>query len=141
MKKLAARGWLGMTWPREYGGQEREGVYEYILNEALARRYAPQIGKGVGIIGKTLIRHGSEKLKREFLPKILKGEIEFAVGYSEPQAGSDAANMQLRADKVEGGWRLNGQKIWTTSAHFADWYWVGARTDAQAAKQTASACF
>jgi len=129
MKKLAERGWLGMTWPREYGGQERPGIYEYILNEALARRGCPQIGKGVGIIGKTLIRHGSEKLKREFLPRILRGEIEFAVGYSEPQAGSDAANIQLKAQKVEGGWRLDGQKIWTTSAHFADWYWVGARTD------------
>jgi alkylation response protein AidB-like acyl-CoA dehydrogenase len=104
MKKLAQRGWLGMTWPKEYGGQEKEGIYEYLLNEALARRGCPQIGKGVGIIGKTLIRHGSEKLKREFLPQILAGEIEFAVGYSEPQAGSDAANMQLKATKVDGGW-------------------------------------
>jgi alkylation response protein AidB-like acyl-CoA dehydrogenase len=129
MKKLAAKGWLGMSWPKEYGGQEIPGVYEYILNEALARHAAPQIGKGVGIIGKTLIRHGSEKLKREFLPKVLAAEIEFAVGYSEPNAGSDAANMQLKAEKVDGGWRLNGQKMWTTSAHFADWYWVGARTD------------
>jgi alkylation response protein AidB-like acyl-CoA dehydrogenase len=129
MKKLANKGWLGMSWPKQYGGQEIEGIYEFILNEALARHAAPQIGKGVGIIGKTLIRHGSEKLKAEFLPKILRAEIEFAVGYSEPQAGSDAANMQLRADKVEGGWKLNGQKMWTTSAHFADWYWVGARTD------------
>ena len=130
MKKLAAKGWLGMSWPKEYGGQEIEGIYEFILNEALARHAAPQIGKGVGIIGKTLIRHGSEKLKREFLPKIINAEVEFAVGYSEPQAGSDAANMQLKAEKVEGGWKLNGQKTWTTSAHFADWYWVGARTDA-----------
>jgi hypothetical protein len=129
MKKLAAKGWLGMSWPKQYGGQEIPGVYEYILNEALARHAAPQIGKGVGIIGKTLIRHGSEKLKREFLPKVLAAEVEFAVGYSEPNAGSDAANMQLKAEKVPGGWRLNGQKMWTTSAHFADWYWVGARTD------------
>jgi hypothetical protein len=59
----------------------------------------------------------------------MRGEIEFAIGYSEPQAGSDAANMQLRATQVEGGWRLDGQKSWTTSAHFADWYWVGARTN------------
>jgi alkylation response protein AidB-like acyl-CoA dehydrogenase len=129
MKKLAARGWLGMSWPKEYGGKGIEGVYEFILNEALSRHAAPQIGKGVGIIGKTLIRHGNEKLKAEFLPKILAAEVEFAVGYSEPQAGSDAANMQLKAEKVEGGWKLNGQKMWTTSAHFADWYWVGARTD------------
>jgi alkylation response protein AidB-like acyl-CoA dehydrogenase len=129
MKKLSAQGWIGMSWPKEYGGQETEGVYEYVLNEALARRGAPQIGKGAGIVGKTLIRHGSEKLKREFLPQIVRGEIEFAVGYSEPQAGSDAANIQLKAEPVPGGWRLEGQKIWTTSAHFADWYWVGARTD------------
>ncbi len=134
MRKIGDRGWLGMTWPKEWGGQEGEGVYEYILNEALARRGGPQIGKGVGIIGKTLIRHGSEKLKKEFLPKILRNEVEFAVGYSEPQAGSDAAAMELKATRDGDGWRLNGQKIWTTSAHFAEWYWVGARTDPDAPK-------
>jgi alkylation response protein AidB-like acyl-CoA dehydrogenase len=68
-------------------------------------------------------------MKQEFLPRIARAEIEFAIGYSEPQAGSDAANMQLRAERVGDRWRLNGQKSWTTSAHFADWYWVGARTD------------
>lgn len=141
MKKLSERGWLGMTWPKELGGKELPGVYEYILNEALARRGAPQIGKGVGIIGKTLIRHGSEKLKKEFLPKIIGAEIEFAVGYSEPNAGSDAANMQLRAEKVDGGWKLNGQKTWTTSAHFADWYWVGARTDPDKSKHDGISLF
>jgi hypothetical protein len=129
MRKLGERGWLGMSWPKEYGGQEKSGIYDFLLTEALSRRGCPQPGKGVGIVGKTLIRHGSEKLKREFLPQIIRGEIEFAIGYSEPQAGSDAANMQLRATRVEGGWRLDGRKIWTTSAHFADWYWVGARTD------------
>ncbi|MBO9522353.1 MAG: acyl-CoA dehydrogenase family protein [Nocardioidaceae bacterium] len=129
LKKLAERGWLGMTWPREWGGQERPGVYEYVLNEALAHRGGPQTGKGVGIIGKTILAHGSERLKREFLPKILAAEIEFAVGYSEPEAGSDAASMRLRAVRDGDGWRLDGQKVWTTSAHFADWYWVGARTN------------
>jgi alkylation response protein AidB-like acyl-CoA dehydrogenase len=134
MAKVGEQGWLGMTWPKEHGGQEGDGVYEYILNEALARRGAPQIGKGVGIIGKTLIRHGSEKLKAEFLPKILRNEVEFAVGYSEPNAGSDAASMQLKAVRDGDGWVLNGQKTWTTSAHFAEWYWVGARTDPDAPK-------
>jgi alkylation response protein AidB-like acyl-CoA dehydrogenase len=129
MKKLAERGWLGMSWPKAYGGRELSGIYDFILTEALSRWGAPQPGKGVGIVGKTLIRRGSEKLKAEFLPQIIRGEVEFAIGYSEPQAGSDAANMQLRATRVEGGWRLDGQKSWTTSAHFADWYWVGARTD------------
>ena len=134
MAKLGEKGWLGITWPKEYGGQEGEGVYEYLLNEQLAGRGGPQIGKGVGIIGKTLIAHGSDKLKAEFLPKILKNEVEFAVGYSEPNAGSDAASMQLKATKDGDGWRLNGQKTWTTSAHFAEWYWVGARTDPDAPK-------
>ncbi|MFN8544444.1 MAG: acyl-CoA dehydrogenase family protein [Candidatus Binatia bacterium] len=135
------RGWFGMSWSKENGGSAREGIYEYLLNECLAHRGAPQIGKGVGIVGKTLIRHGSEKLKREFLPKILANEIQFAVGYTEPEAGSDAAAMQLRAVREEGGWRLNGQKVFTTSAHFADWYWVGARTDPAAPKHRGISLF
>ncbi|MFN8583578.1 MAG: acyl-CoA dehydrogenase family protein [Gemmatimonadaceae bacterium] len=134
MKKLAARGWLGITWPKDVGGKAGKGFYEFLLNEKLSSVGAPQIGKGVGIIGKTLIRVGSEKLKKEFLPKILNAEIEFAVGYSEPSAGSDAAAMRLKAERKGDGWVLNGQKVFTTSAHFADWYWVGARTDPEAPK-------
>ena len=141
MRKVGDRGWLGITWPKQYGGQEGDGVYEYLLNEALAARGGPQIGKGVGIIGKTLIRHGSDKLKAEFLPKILRNEVEFAVGYSEPNAGSDAASMQLKATKDGDGWRLNGQKTWTTSAHFAEWYWMGARTDPEAPKHAGITLF
>jgi alkylation response protein AidB-like acyl-CoA dehydrogenase len=135
MRKLAGQGWLGMSWPGEYGGAERPGMYDFMLTEALSRYGAPQPGKGVGIVGKTLIRHGNEHLKQYFLPRIMRGEIEFAIGYSEPGAGSDAAGMQLQAvratseDGDRSGWVLNGQKTWTTSAHFADWYWVGARTD------------
>ncbi len=134
MKKLGRKGWLGMTWPKEYGGSEGEGVYEYILNEELAGRGGPQIGKGVGIIGKTIIAHGSDFLKEKFLPMILENEVEFAVGYSEPNAGSDAASMRTKgvrhtADDGRTGWLVNGQKTWTTSAHFAEWYWCGVRTD------------
>ena len=134
MKELGHKGWLGMTWPEEHGGSAGEGVYEYILNEELAGRGGPQIGKGVGIIGKTLIAHGSDELQAEFLPMILENDVEFAVGYSEPDAGSDAAAMKLKAvrhtdENGVTGWLLNGQKTWTTSAHFAEWYWVGARTD------------
>lgn len=134
MKEIGHKGWLGMTWPEEHGGQEGEGVYEYILNEELAGRGGPQIGKGVGIIGKTLIAHGSDFLKEKFLPMILENDVEFAVGYSEPNAGSDAASMRLKgvphtAEDGRTGWLLNGQKTWTTSAHFAEWYWCGVRTD------------
>jgi alkylation response protein AidB-like acyl-CoA dehydrogenase len=133
MAALGGKGWLGLTWPEEYGGSDGEGVYEYLLNERLAGRGGPQIGKGVGIIGKTLIAHGSDFLKQKFLPMILRNEVEFAVGYSEPNAGSDAASMRLKAERAERdgttGWLLNGQKTWTTSAHFAEWYWLGTRTD------------
>ena len=134
MKELGHKGWLGITWPEEYGGSDGEGVYEYILNEQLAGRGGPQIGKGVGIIGKTLIAHGSDFLKEKFLPMILENDVEFAVGYSEPDAGSDAASMRLKGERhttEDGrtGWLLNGQKTWTTSAHFAEWYWLGVRTD------------
>jgi alkylation response protein AidB-like acyl-CoA dehydrogenase len=141
MKKIGEQGWLGMTWPKDYGGKDVSGIYEYLLNERLAAVGAPQIGKGVGIVGKTLMRHGSEKLKREFLPKILANDVEFAIGYSEPQAGSDAAAMALKATRDGDGWRLNGQKIFTTSAHFAQWYWVGARTDPDAPKHKGISLF
>ena len=139
--KCGEKGWFGITWPKEYGGAEGDGVFEFLLNEALARRGCPQIGKGVGIVGKTLIAHGSEKLKQEFLPKIMSNEVQFAIGYSEPQAGSDAAAMKLKAEREGDGWRLNGQKIFTTSAHFADWYWFGARTDPEAKKHKAITLF
>src|SRR4051812_14019831 len=133
MRSLGQKGWLGLTWPKEYGGSEGPGVYEYILNERLAFRGGPQIGKGVGIVGKTIIAHGNETLKRKFMPMILNNDVEFAVGYSEPNAGSDAASMRLKAERGERdgvqGWILNGQKTWTTSAHFAEWYWLGTRTD------------
>ena len=125
----------GLAWVcpglSKYGGAEKSGIYDFILTETLSRYGAPQPGKGVGIVGKTIIRHGNDTLKEYFLPKIIRGEVEFAIGYSEPQAGSDASAMQLKAERDEerGGWVLNGHKIWTTSAHFADWYWVGARTD------------
>ena len=140
-RRLAERGYLGLSWPVEYGGQGRAGIFDYLLNEELARRGAPLIGKGGGCVGQTLIRHGSEKLKQEFLPKILKAEVEFALGYSEPGAGSDLAALQLRAEADGEGWRINGQKMFTTSAHFADWYWLAARTDRDAAKHKGISLF
>jgi alkylation response protein AidB-like acyl-CoA dehydrogenase len=141
MKRLAEAGYIGMSWASEYGGQERPGVYDYLLNEELSSQGAPIIGKGVGCIGKTIIAHGSEKLKRQFLPQILAADIEFALGYSEPGAGSDLASLRLRAEREGDKWILNGQKMWTTSAHFADWYWVAARTDASVAKHKGISVF
>ncbi len=140
-KAMAEKGYLGMSWPKKYGGRDRAGIYEYLLNEELAAVGAPLIGKGIGCIGKTLIRHGSDKLKEEFLPKILSAEIEFALGYTEPSGGSDLASLKLKAERDGEGWRLNGQKTFTTSAHFADWYWVAARTDPDVPKHKGISVF
>jgi len=131
---MADRGFLGMSWPKKYGGADKDGIYDYLLNEELSRVGAPLIGKGIGIVGKTLITHGSEKLKTEFLPQILRAEIEFALGYSEPSCGSDLAAMKVKAERSGEGWKINGQKMWNTSAHFADWYWLAVRTDSSASK-------
>jgi alkylation response protein AidB-like acyl-CoA dehydrogenase len=97
----------------------------------LALLIAPQAGEGVGIVGKTIIRQGNAKPKRCFLSKIVRAEVEFAIGYSESQAGSNAAAMELEAlrDEERSGGVVEGRAIWTTSSHFADGYWVGARTD------------
>lgn len=139
--KLAKKGYIGMSWPKEYGGQDKPGVYEYLLNEELSRVGAPLIGKGVGCVGQTLIRHGSERLKSEFLPKILQAEVEFALGYSEPGAGSDLASLKLKAERSGEGWMINGQKMYTTSARFADWYWLAARTNTEARKHKGISLF
>tara|TARA_B100001250_G_scaffold167749_1_gene144477 strand:- start:1035 stop:2222 length:1188 start_codon:yes stop_codon:yes gene_type:complete len=141
MKILSSKGYLGMSWPKEYGGQEKPGIFDYILNEELCRVGAPSPGKGVGSIGQTIIHHGSNKIKDEFLPQILAGEIDFALGYSEPSAGSDLASLKLKAEKKDGGWLINGQKIWTSSAHVADWYWLAARTDPEAPKHKGISVF
>lgn len=142
MKAMAERGYIGLSWPVEYGGGGRPGIYEYLLNEELAAVGAPLIGKGVGIVGRTIMRHGSEVMKREFLPKILAAEIEFAIGYTEPDSGSDLASLKTRAVRgADGAWRINGQKRFTTSAHFADWYWLAVRTNPDVPKHKGISLF
>ena len=141
MRTLSEHGYLGMSWPKQYGGQEKDGIYDYILNEELSRVGAPSPGKGVGSIGQTIIHHGSQTVKDEFLPKILAGEIDFALGYSEPGAGSDLASLKLKAERKDNGWLINGQKIWTSSGHVADWYWLAARTDPEAPKHKGISVF
>jgi alkylation response protein AidB-like acyl-CoA dehydrogenase len=128
MKDLGKGGYLGLSWPTEYGGKGLSPVYDFLLTEELAYQGMPGSGKGVGIIGRTLLRRGSEELKAEFLPRILNAEIDFAIGYSEPDAGSDLAALKVKAVRDGDGWRLNGQKRFSTSAHFAEWYFLLART-------------
>lgn len=128
MKDLARGGYLGLSWPEEVGGKGMDGVYDYLLTEELAYQGMPGSGKGVGIIGKTLLRRGSKEQQERFLPKILNAEIDWAIGYSEPDAGSDLGSLKLKAVRDGEGWRLNGQKRFSSSAHFAEWYFLMART-------------
>src|SRR5690606_2595686 len=134
MKDLAKGGYLGVSWPKELGGQGSSARYDYRLNEACAYENAPAVGKGIGIIGRSMARHGTPEQQAYFLPKILNAEIEWAIGYSEPEAGSDLASLKIKATRDGDGWRINGQKRFTTSAHFGDWYYLATRTDASGPK-------
>ncbi len=133
--KMSKRGWLAMGFPEKYGGSgESMPLAQYILNDELHKAQAPIVGKNLGVVVNTLLHHGSEQLKQEFIPRILKNEIQWALAYTEPEAGSDLANMQMRAELDGDEYVLNGQKRFITSAHFADYMWTGVRTDPEAPK-------
>jgi alkylation response protein AidB-like acyl-CoA dehydrogenase len=139
--KMADRGWLQMGFPEEYGGTGAAmPLAQYILNQELHRAEAPIVGKNLGVITNTILRHGSAELKREFLPRIFRNEIQWAIAYTEPEAGSDLANMQCRAVLDGDEYVLNGTKRFITSAHFGDYWWTGVRTDPPRAQAPGSAC-
>ncbi|MGE0098002.1 MAG: acyl-CoA dehydrogenase family protein [Hydrogenophaga sp.] len=131
-RKLGARGWLGVSWPREYGGQARSALEHLAFEEEMAYSEAPVTfhNTAATMIGPTLIRHGSAQQKQVFLPGIARGDISFALGYSEPDHGSDLAGIRTAATPLpEGGWRIRGQKIFTSTAGFSTHVWLAARTD------------
>jgi alkylation response protein AidB-like acyl-CoA dehydrogenase len=136
-RKLAARGWIAPAWPKQYGGLGA-GIFEQIVfNEEFGYYGAPDTGTrgfGVGMIGPTLIIHGSEEQKAEHLPRITSGEAIWCQGYSEPGAGSDLASLQTRAVRDGDEYVVNGQKIWTSGGHRANWMFLLARTDPDAPK-------
>ena len=129
-RELGRRGWLGMALPKQYGGSDRSTVDRLVVVEELLRRGAPleQHGTADRQSGVVINRSGTEEQKRRFLPQIAAGELCFCIGMSEPDSGSDLASVQSRAVPVEGGWKLNGTKIWTSNAHFADWMICLCRT-------------
>ena len=132
---LAEKGWIAPHWPKQYGGAGLSTMEQFIFNQEMAQAQAPQVGgMGVGLLGPTLIVHGNDEQKAEHLPKILSGEIAWAQGYSEPGAGSDLASLQTRAVKDGDEYVINGQKIWTSGAHTADWLFALVRTDPEAPK-------
>ncbi|MBE0415830.1 MAG: acyl-CoA dehydrogenase family protein [Dehalococcoidia bacterium] len=129
-RMLGEKGWLTMVWPKEYGGQEATRVAQLIFLESMGEHGAPGYDtQGVGMLAPTLIRHASEEIKREFLPPIARGEVTVCQAWSEPNAGSDLAALTTRAVEDGDDFVLNGQKTWTSGAHFADFMYVIARTN------------
>lgn len=129
-RRIAAKGWIGMTWPREYGGGGRSALERYVMNEELLAASVPVRAHWAADRqqGPIILKFGSEEQKRRFLPGIIAGETYFCIGLSEPEAGSDLAALKTRATKVDGGWRVNGRKIWTSNAHRAHFMVALVRT-------------
>jgi alkylation response protein AidB-like acyl-CoA dehydrogenase len=129
-RRVAARGWIGMTWPRRYGGRERSYLERFVVTEEMLAAGAPCAAHWFGDrqTGPSLLRYGSESLKAKYLPAIARGECHFALGMSEPNSGSDLASVRTRAERVAGGWRVSGQKVWTSWAHRAHAFFVLCRT-------------
>lgn len=129
-KRLAERGWVGMTIPTEYGGHGRTFLERFAVTEELLAVGAPVAAQWIADrqIAPSLLRFGTEEQKQAFLPKITTGELCFGIGMSEPESGSDLASVQSKAHKVDGGWRLTGRKTWTSGGHVADGFFALART-------------
>jgi len=131
---LAERGWIAPHWPTEYGGAGLSAMEEFILHEEMMRARVPPVnGIGAFLLGPTLLAHGTEAQRAEHLPPIARGERTWAQGFSEPGAGSDLAGLALRAERDGERWVLNGQKLWSSGAHRANWMFVLARTNPAAA--------
>jgi acyl-CoA dehydrogenase len=128
-RRVGERGWIGMTWPKQYGGHERSFLERYVVTEEMRVANAPVRRFFVADrqSGPILLRYAPEPIKMDILPRICRGELCFAIGMSEPNSGSDLFAAKTRATKTDGGWLINGAKIWTTSAHRAD-YMIAMKT-------------
>src|SRR3954463_5476291 len=136
VKKLYGGGWICASWPQEYGGKGLKTMQQVVLNEEFAKAGAPMRADFFGdtLVGPTILQWGTEEQKQFFLPKILRGEIAWCQGFSEPDAGSDLAGLKTRAELDGDEWVINGQKVWTTQAQYADYIFLLARTDPSASK-------
>ncbi|MGW2127769.1 acyl-CoA dehydrogenase family protein [Streptomyces coelicoflavus] len=134
VKRLGADGWLGIGWPTEYGGQGRSVEDQYVFFDEVQRAGLPFPFVTVNTVGPTLMAYGSEEQRRRFLPGILSGDIVFAIGYTEPGAGTDLASLTTRAVRDGDSYVVDGSKIFTSGANTADYVWLAARTDPDAPK-------
>jgi len=128
-RRLAEKGWLAVSWPEEYGGAGRSYVEQAIFYERMSYYRAPIADIGVLISGPTIMRFGSDEMKKEWLPRIAKGEVRFWLAYSEPNAGSDLASIKTSAVEDGDALVINGQKTWSSGAHVSDYAWMAVRTD------------
>lgn len=134
-KKLAAKGWLVPHWPKEYGGSDMGIMEQVVMREEMGYARAPLLDIfGVNMIGPVLMMYGTEEQKKQHLPGIASGDVMWCQGYSEPESGSDLASLKTRAVRDGDDYVINGQKIWTSNAHRADWMFLLARTDPDAPK-------
>ena len=133
-KQMCADGWAGIGWPKEYGGQGRSAIEQFIFFDESMRAGAPVPMLTLNSVGPTIMAFGTDEQKAEYLPRILSGDIHFCIGYSEPGAGTDLAALKTRAVRDGESYVINGQKMWTSLSSDADYCWLAVRTDPDAAK-------
>jgi alkylation response protein AidB-like acyl-CoA dehydrogenase len=134
LNELAKPGWLAAAWPKKYGGADMSVLEQFVLNQELHEVGAPTSRQMLNLVGPTIMLHGTDEQKAEHLPPMLRGEVNWCQGFSEPGSGSDLASLQTRAVRDGDDYVVNGQKIWTSGAHRADWMFILTRTDPDAPK-------
>ena len=134
VRQMGADGWLGLGWPVEYGGEGRGAIDQFILFDEVQRAGAPFPFVTINTVGPTLMAFGTEEHKQRYLPGILSGDVNFAIGYTEPEAGTDLASLRTRAVLDGDEWVINGNKVFTSGANQADYIWLACRTDPDAPK-------
>jgi len=134
VRKLGADGWLGLGWPKEFGGQGRPATDQFIMFDEIQRAHAPFPFVTVNTVGPAIMAHGTQAQKDQYLTGILQGEINFAIGYTEPEAGTDLASLKCSAVLDGDEWVINGNKVYTSGANQSDYVWLACRTDTEAPK-------
>src|ERR1017187_10840978 len=141
VKQMATDGWLGIGWPKEWGGQGRSAIEQFIFFDESMRSGAPVPMLTINTVGPTIMNYGTQEQKEFFLPKILAGDIHFCIGYTEPESGTDLASLQTRAVRDGDEYVINGQKIYTSLAGDADYIWLATRTDPEVSKHKGISIF
>ncbi|MFI5041084.1 MAG: acyl-CoA dehydrogenase family protein [Acidimicrobiales bacterium] len=141
VRQMGEDGWLGIGWPKEWGGQGRSAIEQFVFFDESMRAGAPVPMLTVNTVGPTIMNYGTDEQKEFFLPKILKGEIHFCIGYSEPGAGTDLAALKTRAVRDGDEYIINGQKMWTSLAKDADYIWLATRTNPEVKKHKGISLF